>query len=551
MSVPSNHAAAVAALAQQRLRDLLDANSAIVERLDLEIVLRRIVEAAMRLVGARYGALGVIAPDGSLERFIHVGLDAAAADRIGPLPTGKGLLGAVIDDRAPVRLAELADDSRSVGFPPGHPHMGAFLGVPVLVGDEVYGNLYLTSGEARTSFNAEDEELVVALAATAGIAIENARLYDIAKTREIWSVTTADVMAAMLEVTGEDVLEVIAERVGTLINVDLVVIAVPHGHDQLRVTTVRGRSAASLLGRVFPAAGTLAARALATQRAASVVGEASQAPVDWQPGSGPTVAIPLFSGTEPLGVLTISRVLGAKIFSDTDLEMAFAFAAQASVAIEIARAREDRRRLDTSQDRARIARDLHDHVIQRLFGAGLSLQVVASAVTADPSAAIEAQVDAIDAAIKDIRTIIFALGSTQRGGVKRTRDRLLDVVSEVAGTMSSTPRITFTGPLDSLVHTSLADELVAVVRECLANTVRHADATSVEVDVGIADGSVSVVVGDNGRGIPKGAQLSGLANLTERALLHGGVCTIVSDRASGTRIEWSVPAGHGDAGAAE
>jgi signal transduction histidine kinase len=496
----------------------------------------------MSLVDARYGALGVIDPSGGgLERFIHVGVDDTTAQHIGHLPAGKGVLGAVITDGAPIRLAHLAADPRSAGFPDDHPPMDAFLGVPVRVGDHVYGNLYLTQG-TRGPFTADDEALVIALAATAGIAIENARLYDVAKTREIWSVTTADVMAAMLEESGESVLEVIAEHVGALIDVDLVVVAVPHGPDQLRVTTAHGPGATALQGRVFPAAGTLAARALATQKAARVVGEADHAAVSWQPGSGPTVAIPLYSGEEPLGVLTISRRLGAQPFADADLDMAFAFAGQASVAIEVVRAREDRRRLETSRDRARIARDLHDHVIQRLFGAGLSLQAVSATVDAAASTAIEAQIDAIDAAIKDIRTVVFALGAGERGPEKRTRDRLLDVVSEVAGALSSTPRITFSGPLDSLVHPSLGDDLVAVLRECLTNTIRHANARTVEVGVEITDGLVTLWVVDDGRGIPAEAPLSGLANLTERAALRGGACTVTSVAGGGTRIEWSAPA---------
>ena len=420
--------------------------------------------------------------------------------------------------------------------------MSSFLGVPIRVRDAVYGNLYLTSSATRGPFSADDQELVVALAATAGIAIENARLYDVAKTREIWSATTADVMAAMLGVSGENILEVITERVGELIDVDLVAIAVPHGNDEFRVTTAQGADAASLRGRIFPAAGTLAARALATQRAASVMGAASQDPVDWQTASGPTVAIPLYSGTEPLGVLAISRHGGADAFTDADLDMAFAFAGQASVAIEIVRAREDRLRLDTSLDRARIARDLHDHVIQRLFGAGLSLQAVSSRVGAETSAAIEAQIDAIDAAIRDIRTVVFALGAGERGGVKQTRDRLLDVVSELSVGLPSTPRITFTGPLDALVAPSVADELVAVLRECLSNSIRHADATTVEIDVAITNGLVTIVVEDDGRGIPTGAPLSGLANLAERARLREGMCSITPGMASGTRVEWSIPA---------
>lgn len=541
----SSQATDDAKLAQRRLRDLLRANASVVERLDLEVVLRRIVEAAMTLVGARYGALGVIAADhDGLERFIHVGVDELTAERIGHLPAGRGLLGAVISEHAPIRLTHLSSDPRSTGFPAHHPDMGAFLGVPVRVGEQVYGNLYLTQATS-TSFTAEDEELIIALAATAGIAIENARLYNLAKTREVWSATTADVMAAMLAVSGENVLEVIAEHVGALIDVDLVVVAEPQGDDQFRVTTAHGPGAAMLQDHVFSAVGTLAARALDTRRAASVVGDDDQAPVDWQPGSGPTVAIPLYSGHEPLGVLTISRLLGASPFTDADLEMAFAFAGQASVAIEVVRAREDRRRLDTSRDRARIARDLHDHVIQRLFGAGLSLQAVSATVDEAASADIGAQVDAIDAAIKDIRTAVFALGTGERGSTKRTRDRLLDVLSEVSVGLRSTPRITFSGPLDSLVDGALADDLVAVLRECLTNTVRHAHAHAVTIDVAIDAGNVTLVIQDDGRGMPQNATLSGLANLAERARLRGGVCTVDSGPRGGTRVEWSAPLGDG------
>ena len=535
-----------AARAQRRLRDLLRATTTVVERLDLEVVLRRIVEAAMALVDARYGALGVITPDGSgLERFIHVGVDSSTVAHIGHLPTGKGLLGAVIAEHAPIRLEHLTADPRSVGFPDHHPDMDSFLGVPIRVGDQVYGNLYLTQGE-RGGFTADDEELVVALAATAGIAIENARLYDITRAREAWSATTADVMAAMLEATGEDVLEVIADHVGALIDVDLVAVMVPHGDEDLRVTTVRGSSAGRLRGQVIPAAGTLASRALATRRAASVDGQAGL--FENQPELGPTVAIPLFAGDEPLGVLTVSRRPHSPAFTAVDLDMAFAFAGQAGVAIEVVRAREDRRRLDLARDRARIARDLHDHVIQRLFGAGLSLQAVSATVDAEASAAIETQVDAVDAAIKDIRTVIFALGSGERSERRRARDRMLTVVYELSTGMPVTPRVTFAGPLDSLVSAPLADELAAVLRECLTNIAKHADAQNVEVDLSIDGGVVTLRVEDDGRGIPPDAPLSGLANMAERAQLLGGTCAIVPRSGGGTRIEWAVPSAVGAEG---
>jgi signal transduction histidine kinase len=530
---------------QRRLHDLLRATTSVVERLDLEVVLRRLVEAGMSLVGARYGALGVLSADGGVERFIHVGIGASAAERIGSHPQGRGVLGAVISDREPIRLDDLTEDPRSAGFPPHHPQMHTFLGVPVKVGDAVYGNLYLTEGE-NGPFSQDDEDLIVALAATAGIAIENARLYDSARTREIWNATIADVMAAMLDVSGENVLDVIAERVAALIDADLVALAVPHGDSEFQLTAVHGSGSGLLRDQVYPAAGSLAAGALAERRAVRTEAPTEASGTDWQPNACPTMAIPLFAGAEPLGVLSISRLAGGAAFTEADVEMAFAFAAEASIALEVVRAREDRQRLETAQDRARIARDLHDHVIQRLFGAGLALQAVSAAAGPEISAAIEPQIDAIDAATKDIRTIIFALSSDERRGEKRLRDRLLDVVGEVAGNWTAQPRISFAGPLDSLVSSDLADDLVAVLRELLTNVVKHARARSVDIAVSIADDSVRLVVEDDGRGIPDSAPRSGLANLAERAALRAGRCLVTSGPGEPTRIEWWVPVHHSD-----
>ena len=529
---------------ERRLHDLLRASTSVVERLDLEVVLRRIVEAGMALVGARYGALGVVSHEGGLERFIHVGIDRATADAIGHLPTGRGVLGAVIAEREPIRLEHLSDDPRSVGFPEHHPSMDSFLGVPVRVGDQVYGNLYLTQG-AHGPFTDDDQELIVALAATAGIAIENARLYDVSKTREAWNATIADVMSAMLDVTGENVLDVIAERVAALIDAELVAVATPHGDDQLELSTVYGLQAATLRGRTYPAAGTLTARALASRQAVSIAGQPAAATFDWQPGLGPTVAIPLYAGDEPLGVLTVSRRTDGPPFTPADLEMAFAFAAHAGIALEVVRAREDRRRLETTRDRARIARDLHDHVIQRLFGAGLALQGLSTLVDTETSAAIETQIDVIDATIKDIRTIIFALSAGDRSGVKRLRDRLLEVVADVADYLPTPPRVSFAGALDSLVSPGLADDLVAVLRELLTNVVKHARADSVEVAVSIADDIVELSVEDDGIGVSHSARRSGLANISSRALLRGGDCEVTSRRRGGTRVRWHAPMGDG------
>ncbi|WP_396641612.1 GAF domain-containing protein [Microbacterium sp.] len=527
-------------LAGRRLSDLLSASTSVIERLDLEVVLRRIVEAGMSLVGARYGALGVISRDGGLERFIHVGIDAPSADRIGHLPVGRGVLGAVITDREPIRVPHLASEPRSVGFPAHHPVMDSFLGVPVRVGDQIYGNLYLTEAKSG-SFSAADQELVVALAATAGIAIENARMYDAARTREVWNATIADVMSAMLDLDGTNVLEVIASRVAALIDADLVAVAIPHGEDQLVLSTVYGLSAAELQGHAYAIEGTLTGRALRTRQALSIESEPEGTKFEGQPPLGPTVAIPLYAGDDALGVLMISRQPEGRSFTAADLEMAFSFAAQASIALEVVRAREDRKRAETTRDRARIARDLHDHVIQRLFGAGLALQAASATVHADASAAIEAQIDVIDATIKDIRTAIFALGSGERQGAKRFRDRALDVVAEISDSWPTPVRVSFVGPLDNVIAGGLDDDLVAVVRELLTNVAKHAQAESVDVVIQLSDDTVELSVTDDGVGIPEGAARSGLANIAERARLRSGSCDIVSSARTGTAVRWRAP----------
>ncbi|WP_396668472.1 GAF domain-containing protein [Microbacterium sp. R86528] len=525
---------------RRRMQDLLRASTSVVERLDLDVVLRRIVEAGMRLVDARYGALGVIGSDGALERFIHVGMNEHVVAQLGHLPTGKGVLGAVITAGEPIRLEHLSSDPRSAGVPDHHPQMESFLGVPVRVGDQVYGNLYLTDGK-NGPFSADDQELIVALAATAGIAIENARLYDAARTREAWQAAIADVVTAMLDVSGENVLDVIADRVAAAIEADLVAVATPHGDDDLELSAVHGLNAEALRGRVYPAEGTLTAHALNTRRAVSTDAQRGGEMFEWQPSLGPSVAIPLFVGDEPLGALVVSRTSGGPGFTAADLEMAFTFAAQASIALEVVRARDERSRTATDRDRARIARDLHDHVVQRLFGAGLSLQAVSASVDSAASDAIETQIDVLDATIKDIRTIIFALSRGDRKGAKQLRDRLLDVVSGVTGTWTTPPHLSFAGPVDSLTSSALADDAVAVLRELLTNVGKHAHATVVSVRVALVDGWIELGVQDNGRGIPEGEARSGLANIADRALLRGGQCEIVSEPDGGTHVRWKVP----------
>jgi len=526
-------------VAQGRVRELLRVTRIVVEQIELDRVLRTIVEAAVSLSGARYGALGVIAPTGGLEQFIHVGIPEDVAALIGHLPEGRGILGAVIDTGTAIRLEHLGSDARSSGFPAQHPPMESFLGVPVVVRGEVFGNLYLTD-KADGPFSAEDEELVAALAATAGIAIDNARLFAESRRRERWSAALAEISATLLSGEVDDPLAVVVETVASAVGAELACLVRPVGDDELLIELARGEGAEQLEGTRVPAAGSLVMQAL--DSGAPVVVE-TLAAGEGSPGAvtyGPTVAIPLAVEGRVLGALTISRPTSSERFTTADLEMAADFARQTSVAIAFARARLDREQLELVEERTRIARDLHDHVIQRLFGAGLALQSAAS--LADPvlAARITEQIDAIDAAISEIRTAVFTLQTRpERPGL---RHRVLDVASEAGPTLGWSPRIAFGGAVDLFVGDDLADDVVAVVREGLANVARHAQAARGEVRVEIVGGRLTVIVEDDGDGLPpRLTRSSGTSNLAERAAARGGTFALGAADPKGTRLEWSVP----------
>ena len=526
---------------QGRLRSLLEASRSVSSQLELPVVLRTIVAAAVELVGARYGAIGVIAPDGSLAQFIHVGMDEERAHEIGHLPEGHGLLGALIQDQEPIRLEHLSDDPRSSGFPAPHPPMESFLGVPVRVRGEVFGNLYLTE-RADGPFSAEDEELLSALAASAGAAIDHARLFDESQRRQRWSAASAEVTAALLSEETDDSLGILSDRVAQLADADLVCIALPESGTKMAVVVARGVLAESYAGVVFDAAGTLAGQAHESgQPTMSDAGALSG--VDPALQLGPSMAIPFASVGAPTGVLTVSRSSGRAGFTRADLEMAADFAGQASVALTLAAGRADRARLALLEDRGRIARDLHDHVIQRLFGAGLSLQAVAGSI-ADPAlrARVGQQVDALDAAIAEIRTAIFTLSVVEDTDTPKLRHRVLDVIGETADMFTESPHVTFGGAVDLMIDPGLADDLIAVVREGLTNVARHAGATRTAVSVVVDSRAVVVEITDDGRGIPDtAARSSGTANLEQRALARGGDFELARRGAGGTLLRWSAP----------
>lgn len=527
---------------EHRLRSLLDASHAVVEELTLHEVLRRIVDAARELAESDYAALGVISPDGRHEQFVFVGIDEATAERIGHLPRGDGVLGAVIDTGAPIRLDHLSQDPRSVGMPTHHPAMDAFLGVPIRVHDEVFGNLYLANRDG-TRFSDEDQELIQALADTAGIAIANARLYDASQRRERWSTALAEVTEVLLNEDADgDGLSVVGDRVASLIDAELVCVLVPSDGAALRVHLARGVGSEGVLERTASAPESIAIRAVEGRAAVPADRLEAGLLAEGSPELGPSVAVPLIAADRVLGVLTLSRAIGAARFTDAELDMASEFGVHASVAIELAKGRADRARLELLDDRSRIARELHDQVIQRLFGTGLGLQALAGAVPEELRDRLLSQVDSIDRAIAEIRTVIFALTAASTRAEGGLRRRLLDVIGEQPIEADATPRLTFAGPVDLLVDRELADDVVAVVRESLANVIRHAGASSSEVAVWVDGEQLRVRVSDDGVGYQPGERSSGTANLAERARRRGGVFRIAPrDDEPGTVVDWSAP----------
>ncbi len=498
--------------------------------------------------------IGVIRADGDgLEEFIHVGVDHETVTAIGHLPEGKGLLGALIEDPHPIRLRDIRDDIRSVGFPENHPPMRGFLGVPIRVRDAVFGNLYLAS-ETVSDFSAEDEELVSALAATAGVAIENARLYEETTRRQVWLEASADVTARVLVAPGDEVLRLIGQRVIELADADLVAVVQPTGSgERFEVAAAVGAGAESLGDFGYPVEGTFAEAVMQSGEPVLVDDAAAvnaRGPRNFSVATvrplGPLMALPLAGAEGTRGVLFVGRDPGRDTFRRPDVEMAMNFAGHVSVAIELADSRREAERLTLFEDRARIARDLHDHVIQQLFASGMKLQGVAMSLGDEsPDAqSIEQVVDTIDAAIRQIRSSIFQLRPRTLLGAGGVRAGVLAVVTEVTPSLAGDPSVSFSGPVDTVSNEALLADVVAVVREALTNVARHAQAQRVTASVAVTASTLVVTVEDDGVGVGASARSSGLANIRQRAENRSGKLDVGPGAdGRGTRLTWQVPIG--------
>ncbi len=536
---------------QARLRLLLDAVVTMAADLSLDGVLSRIVAIASTLVDARYAALGVLdtGPERRLRTFVHHGMNTDVVMEIGELPTGHGLLGLLIDEPRPIRLHDIAAHPASYGFPPHHPPMSSFLGVPVRIRDQVFGNLYLTEKAGGGDFTDEDETVVIALAAAAGVAIENARLYEQAERRQLWLRATAEITALLSDATQERdaALQLVADRAREVAGADVSWVVAGADSESLELRVVSGVDTDLEVMRGLPMHHSLAAQVVRTGEAVAVRDLAAD-PRAVDPSStlgwsklGPAVVVPLGSRSGVEGVLALAWTPEHEAdFDAVDAALPTSFAEQAALALQIARSREDQQRLDLLEDRDRIGRDLHDLVIQRLFAIGLSLQSASRmAVVPDVSARLERAVDELDGTIKDIRRTIFALGTMD--ATTDVQTEIERIVDRAAAVMKFRPTMRIEGPVRSLVGAQVAPDLLAVLGEALSNATRHAEASAVDVLVSAGD-EVMVRVTDDGKGLDEEVLESGLDNMRQRALKHGGTFTLHSEPGAGTTVTWAVPA---------
>lgn len=525
-------------LAEGRGGSLIDAHQIVMNGLNLEDVLRHVVDAAVSLVDAQYGGIGVLSGDGRLEHFIHNGMPPDLALHVSHFPQSRGLIETVIDCDEQSRLDEGEAAPCSTAFPRQRPTKHALLGVPIRVRGESFGTIYLTN-RISEPFTVEDEERVIALAATAGLAIDNSRLFEEAQRRQRLNAELCDVTMALLSPESNDVFGVVADRAGSFAGANLVTIFVPSEKGQLLVETARGVYAASIEGTLVPAGHGVLARAIAGDALITTHDGADTWPFAERFAGGATISVPLVVSGKPVGALCVTRSAEDPPFSISDLAEMINFIGKAGDVIAVAWARADRQRLDVIDDRARIARDLHDHVIQRLFGTGLALQTLATADSAH-AAVLDRRIEEIDLAVSEIRAIVFTLHS--RVGSESTHHRLLDLATELTPCLGVTPQVTFAGPVDLVVIEELADDVFAVVREVLSNVARHAHANSVIVDVTVTDRAVVITIDDDGIGMPRNrSRSSGITNLEVRARARGGRFMLLPRNAGGTRACWHVP----------
>ncbi|WP_375423786.1 GAF domain-containing sensor histidine kinase [uncultured Friedmanniella sp.] len=531
-----------------RLERLVEYNRSIVSELSLSMVLRRVVEAARSLGDARYAAIGVLGADGGIEQFVHEGMDAYTVAAIGDLPKGSGLLQAVTEVAAPIRVPSAADDPRSAGLPEGHPPLTAFLGLPVRSSGTVFGNLYLANPIHRDAFTVEDENLLRSLATTAGIAIANARLHTEALQRHEWLQVSSEVSQRLME-EDEDSTSMLsdlahsAQRVARADGV-IVCLPVPRTPRTLEIVATSGEGVDKLRGARFDAQGSIAweamqlGRPLVVQDIHERLTHSTHLPLPM--AINHAMVFPLMGRDTVRGAITVGRTADTA-FSEADVEVAEAFAAQATVALEMVDARADQNRIAILEERARVAHNLHDNVVQRLFAAGLTIQGAAS-LSEDPAVRdqLGTAIQNLDETIRSLRTAIFDIQQDHTPAAAFP-SRILAVVVEQTASLGFTPVLELTGSVESLTDDGLTRATEEALRAALGEIAQHARATRTKVEVTCDGFAVTLILSDDGSVPLADRPQEGLADLQRRAEDRGGAVSFDDREGGGLELFWTVP----------
>jgi len=533
---------------RERMDALVRAALAASSGLALDATLRRIVEAAVDLVDARYGALAVLGDAGVFERFVQVGVEEAVAERIGLRPAGRGVMGVPVETLGLLRLPDLAQHAASGGFPPHHPPMRTLLAVPILARGEVFGRFYLAEKTDGRSFTMDDEIIVRGLAAAAGSAVDNAHLYEQGQRRERWLEATGEVTTELL--AGSDTknaLQLIASRAQELTASDYTLIALPRQREaarweitELTVVVCLGMGDDSITGRVIPVAGSTTGAVFTDQVPRSVDRFTFHLARGLGVQFGPALAMPLGTGKALAGVLVTARMPGSPAYDEHALKLVATFADHAALALRDAENEWARRELRVLADRDRIARDMHDQVLQQLYGVGMAMQSTQQRVRAPEVAGrITDHMNKLQQIILDIRSVIYDL-SPDPAGAAPLRTSLHTVITELTADAPLSTTVRMSGQLDR-VPPPVAQHAEAVLREAVSNAVRHSRAGELAVTITVGDELV-IDVRDDGGGIPDTVTRGGLDNMQVRAEQVGGACTITSgDGGGGTRVRWTAP----------
>lgn len=516
---------------------------------DIDATLHRIVASARELTSAPYGALALRDADGDLLEFVHEGVDADTVRRIGHLPAGKGVLSLSLLDAPALRLRDLTTHPASVGFPEHHPPMRSFLAVPITIRGTVLGNLYLTHDDPAREFSESDEVAARALAFAAAVTIDNARRFERERLSLKWMAASREITTALLSTTGPHrrPLQLIAERARMLTEAEQAIVLVPADADlpddeinTLVVSAAVGIHADEVIGQEVPVDESTSGEVFRTGR--PLITESFRYPIQafTDVGQRPAIVMPLRADDQVAGVIAIARGANQPPFDESYLELVSDFATHATIALVLASARDDARQLSILAERERIAHDLHDHVIQRLFAAGMDLQgTLARTRSSEVAQRLNRTLDDLQTIIEEIRSTIFQLKSPlgRDGDFRQTIQRVVADLTE-GRDIVTTMRIQ--GPMTA-VGGELAEHAEAVTTEAVSNALRHSGASRLTVEISVADMFV-LDVSDNGCGIPEdNSRSSGLANMRHRAERLGGSCEITTPPDGGTRVHWAAP----------